>query len=410
MFDSIMKELFLQAQDWESETLMPLKKGKCYELKVTYKATFKACPHCHKSKFHKHGTMPRKVQLTEYLGFPCFLIIAIQRYKCCFCGKVSTPELPESLVSKGTKDSVLLKKEIILKLKSKQSISEAARDLKVSPYSFYRLLNQMPTKDHFSFLPEVLCIDEFKATGDCKGKMAFIAMDGQTHKLISLLDDRRLEHLVTYFLKFPRQVRLKVKMLVMDMNANYGALIKRCFPNAQLVTDRFHVVQQLTRAFNQLRVQEMKQFDTHSPQYRHLKYYWNYLLKNFDDCSENRFYSRSLRQWTSSHDLVLQLKAYTPVLDEAWEVLQAALTAFRKHDDQKFFEIIDELKEELLPETFVKKLQFLASKKASIRLALHTPYSNGCVEGMNNKIKALKRVAFGFRRFSNFKKRIILMN
>ncbi|MGY3732880.1 transposase [Lactococcus hircilactis] len=383
MFDSIMKELFLQAQDWESETLMPLKKGKRYELKVTYKATFKACPHCHKSKFHKHGTMPRKVQLTEYLGSPCFLIIAIQRYKCCFCGKVSTPELPESLVSKGTKDSVLLKKEIILKLKSKQSISEAARDLKVSPYSFYRLLNQMPTKDHFSFLTEVLCIDEFKATGDCKGKMAFIAMDGQTHKLVSLLDDRRLEHLVTYFLKFPRQVRLKVK---------------------------FHVVQQLTRAFNQLRVQEMKQFDTHSPQYRHLKYYWNYLFKNFDDCSENRFYSRSLRQWTSSHDLVLQLKAYTPVLDEAWEVLQAALTAFRKHDDQKFFEIIDELKEELLPETFVKKFQFLASKKASIRLALHTPYSNGCVEGMNNKIKALKRVAFGFRRFSNFKKRIILMN
>ena len=63
----------------------------------------------------------------------------------------------------------------------------------------------------------------------------------------------------------------------------------------------------------------------------------------------NSFYSRSLRQWTSSHDLVLQLKAYTPVLDEAWEVLQAALTAFRKHDDQKFFEIIDELKEELLP-------------------------------------------------------------
>ena len=41
MFDSIMKELFLQAQDWESETLMPLKKGKRYELKVTYKPPLK---------------------------------------------------------------------------------------------------------------------------------------------------------------------------------------------------------------------------------------------------------------------------------------------------------------------------------------------------------------------------------
>ncbi|WP_172207377.1 transposase, partial [Lactococcus hodotermopsidis] len=37
-------------------------------------------------------------------------------------------------------------------------------------------------------------------------------------------------------------------------------------------------------------------------------------------------------------------------------------------------------------------------------------YSNGCLEGMNNKIKEIKRVAYGFRRFKNFKKRILLMN
>ena len=44
-----------------------------------------------------------------------------------------------------------------------------------------------------------------------------------------------------------------------------------------------------------------------------------------------------------------------------------------------------------------------------IRNALEVPYSNGPMEGYNNKIKALKRVAFGFRNFTNFKARILLM-
>ena len=44
-----------------------------------------------------------------------------------------------------------------------------------------------------------------------------------------------------------------------------------------------------------------------------------------------------------------------------------------------------------------------------IRNALKVPYSNGPMKGYNNKIKTLKRVAFGFRNFTNFKARILLM-
>ena len=44
-----------------------------------------------------------------------------------------------------------------------------------------------------------------------------------------------------------------------------------------------------------------------------------------------------------------------------------------------------------------------------IRNSLLVPYSNGVMEGYNNKIKVLKRVAFGFRNFENFKARILLM-
>ena len=38
-----------------------------------------------------------------------------------------------------------------------------------------------------------------------------------------------------------------------------------------------------------------------------------------------------------------------------------------------------------------------------------TPFSNGVTEGKNNRIKALKRVTFGMRKFVNFKARILLL-
>ena len=202
----------------------------------------------------------------------------------------------------------------------------------------------------------------------------------------------------------------QVKYLVMDMNYSYDKLIKRCFPNAQLITDRFHVVQQMTRAFNTLRIQVMKSFDTRTPEYRHLKYYWKHLLKHYDDLSETSFYSRSLRRWTSSRQLVEQLINYDSVLYEAWQVLQVAMGHFRNIDSDAFFNLIDGLDTRILPDPFIKKYQFLLKKRQSIELALKLPYSNGCLEGMNNKIKAIKRCAFGFRTFRNFKKRILLMN
>jgi transposase len=157
-------------------------------------------------------------------------MITIERYRCATCGMTQSSQIPEQLVLKGHKDATLLKTQIIRRLTEKESIKDASHDLNVSPHSFYRLLNQMSTKDSFTKLPQVLCVDEFKATKDCTGHMAFIAMDGETHEIVTVLDDRRLESLVKYFLKFPRKVRMRVKYLVMDMNYSYDKLIKPLFP------------------------------------------------------------------------------------------------------------------------------------------------------------------------------------
>ena len=63
--------------------------------------------------------------------------------------------------------------------------------------------------------------------------------------------------------------------IVMDMNASYDAMTKEVFPNARISIDRFHVIQQITRAFNKQRIQVMSQLKKSDPQaqkdYRKLK-------------------------------------------------------------------------------------------------------------------------------------------
>ncbi len=46
----------------------------------------------------------------------------------------------------------------------------------------------------------------------------------------------------------------------------YFELVKAVFPNAKIVTDRFHIVQQITRALNQLRIKTMNSFQKRNRQ------------------------------------------------------------------------------------------------------------------------------------------------
>jgi len=44
----------------------------------------------------------------------------------------------------------------------------------------------------------------------------------------------------------------------------------------------------------------------------------------------------------------------------------------------------------------------------SIENMFESNITNGLIEGLNNKIKSIKRTAFGYSNFSNFKKRVLI--
>ena len=109
-------------------------------------------------------------------------------------------------------------------------------------------------------MPEVLSWDEFSRN---KGKLAFIAQDFETRKIVTVLENNKQSTIKNYFYKYPRMVRERVKVVTVDMSASYIPIIKQLFPNAQIVLDRFHIIQHLSRAMMSTRVAIMKSLFWH---------------------------------------------------------------------------------------------------------------------------------------------------
>ena len=176
----------------------------------------------------------------------------------------------------------------------------------------YRKLKQFQFKDDHSTLPEVLSWDEFSYQ---KGKLAFIAQDYETKKIITILDNRRQTTIRSHFFKYSKEAREGVKIVTMDMSGNYIPLIKTIFPNAKIVLDRFHIVQHMNRALKQTRIQIMKQFEKKSLEYRILKYYWKLIQKESRKLLPDAFYSRTFRETLTPKECLDKIFKHDNFLD-----------------------------------------------------------------------------------------------
>ncbi|HEU6568395.1 TPA: transposase, partial [Streptococcus pneumoniae] len=80
---------------------------------------------------------------------------------------------------------------------------------------------------------------------------------------------------------------------------------------------------------------------------------------------------------------------------------------FQNKDPEKFFGLIEDNLKQVHP-IFQTVFKTFLKNKEKIVNALQLPYSNAKLEATNNLIKLIKRNAFGFRNFENFKKRIFI--
>ena len=189
----------------------------------------------------------------------------------------------------------------------------------------------------------------------------------------------------------------------MDMFSPYYQLAKQLFPNAKIVLDRFHIVQHLSRAMNRVRIQIMNQFDRKSQEYRALKRYW----KDSRKLSDKRFYRPMFRMHLTNKEILEKLLSFSEELRQHYEIYQLLLFHFQEKNSDHFFSLIEQEIATVNP-IFQTVLKTFLKDKDKVLNAMELPYSNAKLEATNNLIKVIKRNAFGFRNFENFKKRILI--
>ena len=75
--------------------------------------------------------------------------------------------------------------------------------------------------------------------------MSFICCDAEgSHDIVAILENRLTKTIREHFMnRYTNRERAAVKSVVVDLNAQYIKFIKELFPNAQIIVDRFHIVQ-----------------------------------------------------------------------------------------------------------------------------------------------------------------------
>ena len=97
----------------------------------------------------------------------------------------------------------------------------------------------------------------------------------------------------------------------------------------------------------------------------------------------------------------------SPELKATYDLYQDLLFALQTKNFERFHHLL-QVKHPLISPEFQTAFQTFKTYQSYIENTLTTPYTNGPIEGINNKIKVIKRIAFGYRSFYHFKSRILM--
>lgn len=359
-------------------------------LKVKMKRRTQECPACRTPCDQVHDYRTQRVKDSPIQGKALIWQYRKRRYRCPCCGKRFYEG--NYLLPKRHRITNRLAALGIDQLRKKQSRKEIAESLGVSESSVGRWMNllEFGKPDR---LPKVLSIDEFRGNTEY-GKFQCILTDPVHKRIVDVLPTRTNAQVYDYLRAFPN--RNQVQYFVMDMSQEYRDIARKLFPNAKIVIDRFHVVRYCTWALENVRKRvQMKLLPEQRKYFKRsrkllIAHMQNLSAENIAAVERMLLFSRDLRE------AYLLKEAFYDFMDSPnSSQAKERLRAFRAYAF-----VAD------LPE-FSGCLTMLKNWEPYILNAFDCPYSNGFTEGFNNKIKVLKRIAFGYRSFRNFRTRIL---
>jgi len=362
-------------------------------LEVSSNSEFCYCPDCGFPTKNVHEYKTYTVRDLPISGRKCYLKVRKKRYKCDICGKVFTEIL--SFIEFGCTYTNRYS-EYIYKL-SKDNTVKYVSELENIGYRKTEAIFHRKTEEKLKNMPlpyyRVICLDEIAVKKGHKDFVLIIYSPEWGH-VIDVLPNREKATLKKWLKEC--SFKHEIQYVVTDMWAGYKSAVVEELPKVEYIVDRFHVMKNLNDCLQKSRREIQK---TLLPEVKtKLKGSRWCLLKNESSLNEDE----------------------KLLLENVYELSEELGKSHKlKEDFRRFFELEnkDEAKEALEKwvedvkvsgiKAFESFLVTIENWKESILGYFGERMNNGYAEGMNNKIKMVKRRGFGYTNFKNFRLRIL---
>jgi len=363
-----------------------------YTVHVERKEKEARCPQCGFFTSFVHDRRTRKVRDLCVPNKPLYLLVCVKRYKCENCQEIFT-ETYESIMSRQhyTNRFRLFLYEQVLGT----TIQDVSRKHCIAYSTVERIFYTVAQEKvdlHEEYLEKMqdqqdmaLSLDEVSVR---KGhKYETVLLDANLGAVMGMGQNRDYES--TLKLLNQKVVATdRVKTIVMDMWDPFHKAVRKAFPCADIVIDKYHVAQKVTQALDQVRKK--------IPGLKKSRFL---LLKSYENLKE--YQKEQLDELLETHDEL----AYSYGLKELfrdvygspdYETAQVLLTEWIQFEWSSPFP------------SFHEAAKTLENWKVQILQYFKTPFTNGRTEGTNHKIKNIKRRAYGYRNLHRFRTRVFL--
>ena len=352
------------------------------------------CRHCGGSRLHSKGRYERRVKHLQSFGAPVELVVECRRFQCLECRRSFVQPLPG--IQPGRHSSEPLREHIFHRHEEGTCVSHLALLMEMGQATIERIYHQFTVRKARERkdwqCPAVLGIDEHTLHKGCR--FATTLCDLRNHCVFDVVEGKSPRELEAFFASL--QGRERVRVICIDMSNSYRSLIRRYFPNARIVADRFHVIRIVQHHFLALMRSIAPALKNHRGSLAALR-------KRPDRLTPTQRQRRD--------ELFTRYPAFAPL----YEQMQALCDLLRnkhckKSECRPLAEQLLYTIEQLRKSGFAALATLahtLASWSEEIACMWRFTRNNGITEGFHRKMKLIQRRAYGFRNFNNYRLRVI---
>jgi transposase len=228
--------------------------------------------------------------------------------------------------------------------------------------------------------------------------------DVEHHQIIEILPSRDFVDVARWLDKQPRGWKERIRFGALDMSNAYAAVYSVVLPKVDQVVDPFHVIALANRALDAIRRRVQSEQGARRGKGDHPLYRARHLLL----VGEERLNGPAAERLRS----LLALGDPSAEVAIAYRIKERLRDFYRTNDPDEARAILDDLQRHCVKKAMPAEIQRLGrtlrrwfDKINNFHLARVT---NGPTEGLNNLIKRIKRIGFGFRNFENYRIRALL--